>query len=111
MTDVKATTQKGKAIIWDYDHANHQTIWDAYNRPSSTKVSTYLDIKDRAEATEGYNYDLSVAGAGSNFYSTVYSYTENGALNIIKDTYANTYRVVLELAGKSIAEAIEAALS
>lgn len=96
-TDVKNTTQKAQGIIWDYEHAqrNPKTIWQAYGRPSEIKVRTYNAIMERAHNTSGYNHDLSVSGAGSHNYSTVYSYTENGVTYIVKDTKANTYRVAL----------------
>ena len=96
-TDVKNTTQKAQGIIWDYENAQRRpmTIWSAYNRPSEIKVRTYEAIMERAHSTNGYNHDLTVSGANSMSYSTVYSYTENGTTYIVKDTKSNTYRVAL----------------
>lgn len=96
MTKVKANTQKGQSIIRDLQYNRNVTdIYDAYGRPSAEKVRTFRDIERRAENTEGYNGDLHITGAGSSFYSTIYSYTVDGITTIVKDTYANTYCVIL----------------
>ena len=97
MTTLKNTTKAGQAIINDYNRTirnGRQNIWQAYARPSHRKVSTYEEIVKRASETEGYNHDLSVCGANSSFYSTVYSFTdEAGKTFIVKDTHTNTYIV------------------
>ncbi len=91
-TKVNKGTQKAAWIIWDLEHnTDKRDIHDAYGRPSVYKVRSFEAIRDRALNTPGYNGDLHISGAGSSFYSTVYSVTADGQTWIIKDTYANTY--------------------
>ena len=97
MTRLNPSTKKAAAIVseWRYNRNRHASIHDAYGRPSPRKVSTYEDIARRAAKTPGYNHDLTVTGAGSNFYSTVYSFTDEEGTHVIKDTYANAYEVII----------------
>ena len=95
MIDVKPWSKKGAHIIWDYDNRNYGDIDDAYVRPSSDKRSSYRAIERRALATEGYNNDLKVVGKSCHFYSTVYTYDEDGVTYIVKDTVGGTYRTIL----------------
>ena len=91
-TKVNKGTQKAAWIIWDLDHnTEKRDIYDAYGRPSHEKVRTFEAIRERALDTPGYNGDLHISGAGSSFYSTVYSVTIDGTTYAIKDTYANTF--------------------
>lgn len=96
MKEIRNTTKAGQAIISEYNfnrNRGRRTIYQAYSRPSSEKVQTYMDILRRATETAGYNNDLTVSGAGSYNYSTLYTYTENGKTYIIKDTKSNIYKV------------------
>lgn len=96
MTTIKENTKAGQAIINDYLRTmrnGKKTIYQAYGRPSSTKVESYNAIEKRAVETDGYQHDLSVCGAGSHFFSTIYSVIENGTKYIIKDTKCNVYKV------------------
>ena len=95
MTKVNANTQKGRFIIWDFENARFKDIFDAYDRPSSTKVKTFNEIKNRALQTAGYNHDLRVAGRGTRTYSTVYSFTDENGTHIVKDTKSNTFIVTI----------------
>lgn len=91
-TKVNKGTQKAAGMIRDLGYnATCRDIFDAYDRPSVYKVRSFEAIKSRGLNTPGYNGDLHISGAGSSFYSTVYSVTEDGRTWIIKDTYANTY--------------------
>lgn len=96
MTKVNASTQKGQAIIYDHQHARYTDIYQAYGKPSTRKVRSFYEIKDRAVNTPGYNHDLRISGAGSHFYSTVYSFTQEGKTHIVKDTASNVYMVTLD---------------
>lgn len=93
MTEIKNTTKKALEIIADASRAGYATIYDAYERPSRAKVKICEEIRNRAEATPGYNHDFKIVSACSHFFSTVYSYMENGHRVIIKDTKSNTYKV------------------
>lgn len=94
MTKLNANTKKAQAIIHDLARNTHlHSIYDAYDRPSSRKVETFTEIRERAERTQGYNHDLHVAGYNSCMYSTVYSYTVDGKTFVVKDTRDDTYLV------------------
>ena len=95
MTTIKKGTKNYDAFIWEYNRCNNGDIYDAYKSPSPAKVRSYKDIENRAKDTNGYNHDLKVTGKSSNFYSTMYTFTENGKKYLVKDTYANTY--ILEM--------------
>ena len=94
MTEIKNTTKKAMGIMDDLMRQGERDIYAAYGKPSSAKVAAFYEIAERARNTEGYNYDLHIVGAGSHFFSTVYSYTESdGTLCIVKDTACNTFLV------------------
>ena len=97
MKELKNTTKAAQAIINEFNRANRQrkTIYQAYSKPSYRKVSAYNEIAHRASNTPGYNNDLTVSGTSSNFFSTLYSYTEAGKTYLIKDTASNIYKVAL----------------
>lgn len=95
MTTVKKNTSLYNAIKSDYMHRGLGSIFEAYAKPSSKKVKSYLDIENRAKMTAGYNNDLRVVGASSHFYSTIYSYVVDGATYVVKDTASNTYIIEL----------------
>ena len=95
MTEIKASTKKGQWIIDDLGRRGYSDIFDAYNRPSGHKVSAWRDIVDRAISTPGYNHDLHIVGASSSFFSTIYSYTDDAGKHVVKDTYADTYHVLI----------------
>ena len=97
-TKVNASTKAGQAIIstWMHYRNTRRNIYQAYERPSAEKVRTAQEIENRARMTEGYNYDFSIAGAGSFNYSTVYSFTDTeNRTHVIKDTKENTFEVIL----------------
>lgn len=92
MTIVKAGTKKAQAMIWEWEHCyKGNDVEEAYGRCSSAKISSFKEIWFRAHQTEGYNHDLKVTAAGSQFYSTMYSYTREDGTYLVKDTYCNTY--------------------
>ena len=94
MTNIKANTKKAAAIIREAAYAGKGDIFQAYGRPSSEKVKTFLAIKERANNTPGYNHDLRVSGAGSHQYSTIYTVSNpDGTTSYIKDTKCNTFCV------------------
>ena len=95
MTILNPTTKKALGIISDLKTPGERSIFTAYGRPSSYKISAFQDIERRALTTPGYNHDLHICGAGSHYFSTVYSYTENGHTTIIKDTKSNIYSVTI----------------
>lgn len=101
MTRLNNSTQQAQNIIHDFNYYvtmgnGAKSIFTAYGRMSQKKIDTFNRIEQRAKATEGYNHDLVVGGHNSNFYSTLYSFTDkDGHRHIVKDTYANTFEIVL----------------
>lgn len=94
MTKVNRNTKKAQQIISELSRNNYvDDIFKAYDKPSSRKVSSFLEIWNRAHATEGYNHDLHITGWNTCTYSTIYSYTVDGKTFVIKDTHADTYVV------------------
>ena len=94
-TDVNKGTKQARYMHYDLNNYYHgRDIYSAYKNPSSYKVRTFNAIRERATETPGYNHDLHIVGASSHFYSTIYTYTENGVTYIVKDTHANTYRTI-----------------
>lgn len=91
MTTINKGTKLYNAIMWDYLNSNRGDIFNAYSKPSAAKIRSYRDIERRATGTAGYNHDLKVTAASSHFYSTIYSFIQNGIKYIVKDTYANTF--------------------
>lgn len=92
MTKVKNTTKAGQAIINTFNNKRwHKgSIYEAYNNPSSAKKNAYYEIECRAYSTDGYNHDLTVVGASSHFFSTMYSYTDEQGTHIVYDTHSDT---------------------
>lgn len=97
MTKVNKGTKKYESILWTWNNCNKgANLYQAYaTRVSQEKYDTFDAIKRRAHNTMGYNCDLKVVAASSWFYSTMYSYTENGTTFVVYDTHANTYIIEL----------------
>ena len=92
MKTVKTGTKEAQAIINTFTSrwANKGDIWEAYGKPSATKVSIWREIEKRAKATDGYNDDLRVTGRNCYTFSTIYSYTQNDVTYIVCDTKGGT---------------------
>lgn len=87
-------TQKAQQILADLNYNTWcKSIYDAYDKPSRAKVITFNEIEKRALHTVGYNHDLHIVGHSCHQYSTIYSYTQDNILYVVKDTKFNTYVV------------------
>lgn len=96
MTEIKAGTVKAQemeSLLNSYGAA--RDIWDAYEKPSAAKARAWREIESRAQQTPGYAHDLKITGASSHFFSTIYSYIEDGVRHIIRDTHAATYHTTV----------------
>ena len=92
MTKVNAGTKKAEAMIWEWENCyKGNSVDEAYVSCSYKKQSSFEDIRLRACSTEGYNHDLKVTSAGSHFYSTMYSFTNDEGTFLVKDTASNTF--------------------
>lgn len=96
MTRINSTTKKGIQIISDLTRTSYKgySFEDVYKTASSAKWRAWHDIERRASSTPGYENNLHIVGASSHFFSTIYSYIEDGMRHIIYDTHCNTYEVV-----------------
>ena len=63
-------TKLNKQRIISYKLSTKKTIWEAYKKPSSRKVSAYNNIKKEMESLGGYG--LRITGAGSDTFSCAY---------------------------------------
>ena len=97
MTEIKATTKKGKEMQHDLFNTYYRgrSFWDVYGRASAAKRRAWEEIERRALATPGYCGDLHICGASSHFFSTIYSYIEDGVRHIVKDTASYTYHTTI----------------
>lgn len=92
MTNVNLGTKQASRMVWEWNNCNKgNDVRIAYGKCSSIKQSSFDNIKSRACKTEGYNNDLKVTAAGSHFYSTMYSFTNDNGTFLVKDTASNTF--------------------
>ncbi len=84
------------ALFKDLKWSNKGSIYEAYGKPSATKISVWESIARRALETEGYNKDLRCTSANCYFFSTIYSYTRPDGLFIVYDTPSGAKIVKLE---------------
>lgn len=84
------------ALFKDLKWSNKGSIYEAYGKPSSAKISAWESIARRALGTEGYNKDLRCTSASCYFFSTIYSYTREDGTFIVYDTPSTTKIVKLE---------------
>lgn len=93
MVEIKQNTKKAAEMIDDLNRSYYRgwSFWDVYGRASDTKRRAWEQIEDRARNTPGYEHNLHITGASSHFFSTIYSYIEDGVRHIIKDTASYTY--------------------
>lgn len=93
MKTVKNGTKEASAIIsifTDNKWSNKGSIYEAYGKPSATKVKAWKDIEARAKATAGYDDNLRVCSRNGYCFSTIYSYTTDEATFIVYDTKRGT---------------------
>lgn len=92
MTKVNMGTKRAEAMIYEWENCyKGRSVNDAYRKCSRIKQLTFQDIELRACGTEGYNHDLKVTSANCNFYSTMYSFTNDEGTFLVKDTASNTF--------------------
>ena len=98
MKKINIGTKKYYDILWAWHNCNKgEDLEHAYRgKVSSEKRNSFKGIWFRAHQTEGYNDDLKITGASSWFYSTMYSFTQEGRTYVVYDTHANTYIIELE---------------
>ena len=99
MREIKTGTKKSESMLWELENVtrwnNYSDIYDAYDNPSCYKVRAWNAIVDRAYNTPGYNHDLRITGRSCFAFSTIYSYTDEDGLHIVKDTKDYTYHTII----------------
>lgn len=92
VTWLNNTTQKAKRVIRCYERSNCNDIYKAYNKPSSTKVSTFYEIKKEMVNVSGF--DIRITGAGSDVYSCAYQVKDgSGVTYLIYHTPCNRFAI------------------
>ena len=81
VTWVNSSTQKAKDIIRRYEKAKYDDILKAYVRPSSTKISTFNNIKQEMVKVNGF--DMKITGAGCDVYSCAYQVKDGSGITYI----------------------------
>lgn len=83
-------TKKEKGMLWSYEHSNMSDIYEAYRRPSESKVSAFWDcVRDKLDHD---GYDGRITGAGCQFFSYAFRYIgKTGEERLRYHTYANVY--------------------
>ena len=67
----------------------HRTIWDCYNRPSSTKVAIYEEWLRYANSIDAQGF--TVSSYNCNFFSLKFVFRYEGIKYQAHITYANNY--------------------
>ena len=80
VTFVKQSTQAGQRMINAWLKSTKENIYQAYKKPSATKVDAFNDIEK--EMKEACGHSLRMTGAGSDYFSCAYKVD-----NIDGDTY------------------------
>lgn len=102
-TLVNANTEKAKEIKNKYANIRYANIFQAYAKPSSTKVVTALAcaqmVKDLATSVEGYVDNQGIQGAGKDNYNWLAKITsaKNNLKIYVYCTKCNNFITVEEI--------------
>ena len=90
-TPLNNTTKKAQRVLARYTWSRKSDIYEAYKNPSSTKVSTFYQLKRKMEDLNGYG--MKITGAGSDQYSCAFLITDNktNKTYLIYETSCNSY--------------------
>lgn len=86
---VKFELQSKEIVLPTVNYHPHRTIWDCYNRPSSTKVSIYESWL--RYATEINAYGFTVSSYNCSFFSLEFQFTHEGIMYHAYITHAHNY--------------------
>ena len=84
-------TKRAKRYLTMYDWSTDEDIYDAYKKPSDSKVSSFRNIKATMRDVDGY--DMKITGAGSDYYSCAYKVKVDEGEFLVYETYANRYLI------------------
>ena len=95
VTWLNAPTQKAQRVLHCYNAYPHRdSIYKAYGRPSSTKVSTFFEIKKEMSDVGGY--DIRITGAGSDVYSCAYRVKDGAGYEfMVYHTPGNRFAILI----------------
>ena len=101
VTLVKLSTKQAQGMVNRWFNSKYgDNIYKAYKKPSSTKVSTFNEIKKEVREVDGFS--LRITGAGCDIYSCAYkvkAHTEDQPdfkTYLIYHTPSNRFAICLE---------------
>lgn len=90
-TYLNYTTQQAQRYIYNYSKSTCTDIYDAYEKPSSYKVRSFMELLEKMKNLGGR--DMRITGAGSNYYSCAYLLDEDYDTYLIYETACNTFKM------------------
>lgn len=90
-TPMNNTTKRAKLVLKRYNSSKASNIYGAYERPSSTKVSTFNKLTEKMEDLSGYA--MKITGAGTDHYSCAFKIRDEKTdkIYLIYETAYNSY--------------------
>ena len=94
VTFVNHETKKAHEMIHRYKASTKRNIFQAYNRPSLTKVSAFDEIEKEMKRVNGR--DMYITGAGSDIFSCAYVVEDDKGMEfLIYHTPSNRFAIPL----------------
>lgn len=84
-------TKRAKRYLTMYNLSTKEDIFQAYGKPSDSKVTSFRNIKATMKDVSGY--DMRIAAAGSDYYSCAYKVKVDEGEYLVYETYANRYLI------------------
>lgn len=87
-------TQKNMNMLWNYEHAEARSIYEAYRQPSYNKVRAFRDCEAAKASKNGY--DARIPSASCHFFTYAFRYRDaEGKERMQYHTHANVYDFAL----------------
>lgn len=86
--------KKQIGMVWSYEHAKAETLYQAYGRPSYNKVRAFRDCEAAKAAHNGYG--ARIPSASCHFFTYAFKYRDaEGRERMQYHTHANVYDFAL----------------
>lgn len=89
--ELNEETKQAKNFLKGYQLSTKTTIYDAYSKPSSKKISSYNELLYKMKELNGYG--MKIISHCCDYYSCGYIIEENNQKYLICETYANSYKI------------------
>ena len=100
VTKLNWNTSKGIRMLNSYACSKVDDIFKAYNKPSTTKVKTFYQIKDEMRDVDGY--DLRITSKSKDYYSCAYRIKEDNKEYLIYHTVGSRYKLEYHTPGEHV---------